>query len=470
MKISFADNLKRKNGNQFYQYLCTATATLTLLTSAMHYGWPSPSLPKLLANEHHFQISDEQGSWIAVITLIGCPFGAILACTLVNILGRKKVILLTGPNLILAWILVAYGKRVEIMVFARFIAGISDGIIYTVIPMYIGEVADPNIRGLLGSSCSVTMMFGILLVNILGVYFDITTLAMISVSIPLVFLITFPWMPESPYYLVMKGKMEDAKANLRKLKGIEDVDADINRLTNAVKEKNKKEKARIWDLFLVRSNRKGILIIMCLRAVQQLSGISALTFYANTIFKELEDTLSSNITTAIFFSIQCLISMLSAFLLDKAGRKPLLITSAIGCALCLLLQATYYYLNTKLDISHLSLIPIISLICYIIAYCIGLGTIPVLMLSELFPTTIKAFALCFAELYFSLIATAVSKFFQITKDTFGIYVPFYVFGVCTIIGLIWVTFSIPETKGKTLEEIQELLQNSNKEKEDTIEA
>lgn len=235
MKLNFNENIKTENGNYLFQYLCTITGALSILCSSMHYAWPTPALPQLLGNSSHITVTDSEGSWIAVLLFLGCPLGSILTFLTVDVLGRKKLLLLTAPPLMSAWIAIAYANVVEVIYIARFVAGIADGVAYTAIPMYICEIADPKIRGLLGSSSSIASMMGILLVTILGIFCDIRTSALISVSIPLLFLITFAWMPESPYFLIMSNQEEAAKRNLMKLTGKNNVENHMSRLTKAIK-------------------------------------------------------------------------------------------------------------------------------------------------------------------------------------------------------------------------------------------
>ncbi|KAJ8968019.1 hypothetical protein NQ317_001092 [Molorchus minor] len=465
MKITTGSSLKIHQGSAYFQYLAAFTGTLTIITSGMHYGWPSPSLPKLLDNsteETALTITESEGSWIAVMPLIGGFLGASIGGITVDILGRKRTIILTTFPFFAGWIMVAYSKSVIILYIARFIAGISDGWAFTAVPMYIGEIADPKIRGLLGSGVSVTWIFGILLINIIGSYLSITVTALISSLLPVLTLATFMWMPESPYHLLMRNKPKEAQESLQKLRGIQDVDSELNRLTVAVK-KQTESTGKFLDLFAVKSNRKAVLIILIVRAAQQLSGTTAITFYTQIIFKEAGDDISSEIATIIYFSVQLIMTMVCSSIVDKTGRRPLLITSISGTGIVLLIEGTYFYLNKSgVDVTQFSYIPVAALIGFVVLFSLGMQSIPILMLGELFPANVKAFALCLADIYFAILATIVSKFFQLMKYHFGIYVPFYAFAVCCALGLVCIVLFVPETKGKTLEEIQMCLRGEKR--------
>lgn len=399
---------------------------------------------------------------MAVMPLLGALLGSAIVGATVDILGRKRTILISSFPFFASWIMVAYSKSIVVLYTARFIAGIADGWVFTAVPMYIGEIAEPRIRGILGTSVSVTWIFGILLINIMGSHLSITFTAILSSLLPILSILTFVWMPESPYYLLMKGNEKSARKSLQTFRGLNDVESELNRISKALKVQMENT-SKFFDLVTVASNRRALFIMMVLRAAQQFSGTTAITFYTQNIFKEAGDDISSELATIIYFSVQLVLAMFSSSIVDKAGRKPLLIISIIGSALALLIEGIYFYIKlcTNINTESVSLIPVISLIVFVVVFSLGMQTIPILMLGELFPANVKAFALCFADIYFSILATIVSKFFQIMKDSFGIYVPFFVFTICCLIGLVAIIIIVPETKGKTLEEIQMYLRGES---------
>lgn len=428
----------------------------------MHAGWPSPSLHQLLSENSTLPITNEQGSWLAIMPLIGAAIGSLITAATVDILGRKKTILLTSFPFFAAWIMVAYARSVVVLVVGRLLAGAADGATFTAVPIYLGEIAEPKIRGMLGSSCSATFIFGIFLINAMGSYLSITVTALLSSLVPIALLLTFMWMPESPYYLLIRGNIAAAKKSLQIFRGIKEVDIELNRIDTAVKEQMQNT-GKFVDLFKVSSNRKALFIVLGLRAAQQFSGTMAITFYAKSIFSETGN-LSANTATMMYFSIQLCLCIISSIIVDKSGRRPLLIVSITGAAVCLLIEGIYFYIDkcTSVELSNFSFIQAFALIGFVIMFSLGMQTIPILMLCELFPTNVKAYALCLADIYFCIIASIVSKFFQYMKDNFGIYVPFFAFTICCTLGLVFIILCVPETKGKTLEDIQSELREQKK--------
>ncbi|KAF2892688.1 hypothetical protein ILUMI_13485 [Ignelater luminosus] len=437
----------------------------------MHYGWPSPSLPQLLADNSTIPVTDSEGSWIAVMSLLSSTFSAVISALVLDVIGRKKTILLSCiPNLI-AWIMIGFAESVTVILGARFLAGLSDGLVFCALPMYLGETADPKVRGILGSTVTLAWITGILLINIIGSYLSISTTAFISIAFPVLCLITFVWMPESPYYLIMKANVEQARKNLQLLKLTDDVEPHVERITKAVKDQHTNS-GRYLDLFTVKSNRRAFGNALILRGAQQFSGTAAITFYAQIIFEEAGEStaFSASEASMIYFAVQLVLCACCSRIVDKIGRKPLLIFSIIGAGIALFAEGSYFLALDKADINldNFTWIPLVALIFYVIAFSFGMQTIPALMLGELFPTNVKAFALCLAFIYYAVVATLVSKFFQITKDSLGLFVPFYAFVGCCIVGLIFIIFFVVETKGKTLEEIQDELKGCDRKEDDRV--
>lgn len=431
-------------------------ATLCMVASGMHYGWSSPALPKLMAPDSPIPVTtNDQGSWIASLSLLGDLIGAPLSALGADYLGRKTTIILGGVPYFIAWIMIAFTGSLEVLYCARFLAGIGDGVAYTIIPMYIGEIAEDNIRGLLGTTICTMADVGILMIYIIGPFVDIMTGALISALFPLALLLTFWCMPESPYFLLMRGKQDEAKHSLQKLRGRADVDNELDEMSEVV-EWQMSQSSSIKEILVIPSNRKALLILVGLKAAQQFSGITAFLFYVQIIFEKSGGKLSSALSSILFGLVQLISSVSSSLVVDRVGRKPLLIMSCIGTAIALIIQGTYFYIQdcTDIDVDPYNWIPITTMLFFVITYSFGLGVIPYMMPGELFPTNIKAKALCIMDLYLALAAFAVAKIYQVIADAFGSYVPFFVFTICCVLSLFFVIFCVPETKGKSLEEIQ----------------
>ncbi|KAG5887989.1 hypothetical protein JTB14_016613 [Gonioctena quinquepunctata] len=450
------------------QYLASITVAISIISYGINISWTSPFLPYLTSNSSIIPTTSEEGSWCAISHLIGCPFGAFLAALLLDRIGRKNTILSMAPPVFVCFILMAYARNIWYLSFLRFIIGISDGAMFTAVPMYIGEIAAPDIRGFLSSLICVFYLFGILLINTLGMYLDIFTCSMISAVAPAVHFVSFFFMPESPYFYIKVKRFKRAERSLRLLRGCSDVAKDMEVLKEAVRVQEEiGGRPKFTDLFTVPSNRKacGIMVILVLGS--KAAAKAPLTFYTKMVFEESGSSLSSSLSTITYCAVEVVVVMLTTyFIIDRFGRRYLIIFSTFGCAVTLIFLGLYFFLkdNHYDIINYLNWLPLTSLILNNVAFSIGLSFAWICYLSELFPTNVKVNALSIAEAFTALAAAVTSKFFQMTNDWSGsLSVPFLSFAVFSLIMIVFIVKYVPETKGKTLEEIQELLKNGEKE-------
>ncbi|CAH0545999.1 unnamed protein product [Brassicogethes aeneus] len=447
-----------------YQYLATFTGCLCIVSTGMHYGWPSPALPILLSPDSPIKITNEQGAIISTFQEYGNVVGAPLAAFIVDRIGRKLCILSSAPIFFIGWILMAQIKSLAVIYACRFFAGVADGLIFTALPMYLGEITHPSVRGLSGTLFHVFFVFGSLMFNILGSLVSLRMATYIAATIPLVQILTFSFMPESPYYLVMRGKVDEAEASLKTLNNGEDISNTLRDITSAINEKKNKKPSR-WEILTEPSNRKAIYITFGLRFFQQFTGITALNSYIQQIFVELDVPMKPSTISIIYFGLQFIMCILVSIIIDSTGRKPLLLYSFGGTALASTTLACYFFWSKDLDLSgwNIRYIPISAIFFYIFIYDVGLASTPMLLLSEMFNSRVKAVSICSADIFLSALIISVSMFFQYTKDNCGIYVSFTTFSIVSILGGLFVIFILPETKGMTLEQIQDYLKGAKKE-------
>lgn len=434
----------------------------------MHYGWPSPALPILLSPDSPIPITQEEGSLVATIQEYGNIVGDILAVFIVDKIGRKNSILLSAPLFFVGWLLIAETQSLAILYIVRFSAGVTDGLIYTALPMYLGEISHPNIRGLLGSVLQVSFVFGLLVYDILGSLVSLKIATYVAATIPILQLVTFAFMPESPYYLIMKEKNKEAERSLMKLNNGK-MDDTLNEIIESVKDDKEKETAGILEIVKTKANRKALMITFGLRFFQQFTGISAINFYIQSIFVDADLGISASMVSIIYFLLQFVMCFAVTAIIDRTGRKPLLIFSLIGTGIADAVLAAYFFWSQGDDHSDswMKFIPVVAILCYVVIFNVGLASTPMVFISELFNTRVKAVAICAADIYFSLLIVLVSTYFQRTKDSFGIHVPFISFTLFCFLGAVFVYYLVPETKGMTLEQIQDYLNSKERRKTTT---
>ncbi|KAI4468886.1 facilitated trehalose transporter tret1-2 -like protein [Holotrichia oblita] len=437
-------------------------ASLSGLSSATLFAFPSPAIPKLLGEDYNFTI--EEASYLPVISALTMIVTSPIFCTATDKIGRKRTLLMSGCFHIIAWLFVAFSKTVWLFYVSRFFAGLADTVLYAAIPTYIAEITTPKIRSLYGNSVLLFIFCGQLLSNSVGFYLTIPMTAFVLLICPILFLITFMLMPESPYYLMMIGNEISAEKSLQKLRGLDNVQDELKQINADVK-RQLSETGYFKDLWLNASNRKAMIIANLARAFQQLSGMTALMQYTQYIFLQAGGDISSGAASMIFAGMLVFVNIFIGVVSDKFGRKRSMIVSCIGCFLVLVPLAAYFYLqtNTEVDLSRISWIPLLAIIIYVFLYSLGLGFVPTIMIGEIFSASIKKYAVMVSNMIFAFYMCTITKLFQVLMSAYGLWVPFLFFGICCLVGGVSSYFIIPETKGKTLEQIQQELKG-NKQK------
>ncbi|KAK4873304.1 hypothetical protein RN001_015333 [Aquatica leii] len=446
------------NKKRLYQYAASFSAMLITTCSGLHFGWTSPYMPVLLRKDSPIPMTNEQSSWVAVIYLIGGPCGATITGLTLDVFGRKSLLIASSLFFLISWLLLAFAHNLPGLLIARFIAGFSDGLIFATNPIYLAEIVEKQIRGCICSFIAIVYLIGILLINVMGNYLSIQQSSLVSATLPILFFMIFVWMPESPNYLLMKGDYDKAKKCLTLLRPVNEVNKELEDIAESIEED---ASVKFPHLFTSKIYRKSLLVVIGLRGGQQLSGIVAFNFYAQTLFEETSDVISPLTSVIILYSVQILFSIASSLFVDKLGRRPLLIVSMLIVAIALLVEGAFFYLrdNSHVDVRHLGWLPIGGLFVFMASFSIGMQVIPLFIIGEIFPINIRAYGSAFSDVYYFLFAFIASKFFQVTKDEYGLYVPFFTFSVCSMLGLIVIVKFVPETKNKTLHEIQLELKN-----------
>lgn len=299
---------------------------------------------------------------------------------------------------------------------------------------------------------------GILYTYVLGALVSYTWLAVLSGLIPLVFLVSFFNAPESPVYLLRNNKRSQAEKSLRTLRGSSyNINVELNELQNDIN-KSMQNRSSITELITRRATVKALIVSLGLMMFQQLSGINAVIFYSAAIFKAAGSTLDPAIATIIIGVVQVVMTYASSLLVDRAGRRILLLISDAIMAVCLGSLGYYFYLQEGgKDVSNIGLLPLLSLAVFIIVFSIGFGPIPWMMAGELFSAEIKGVATGIAVGLNWFLTFLVTKSFQPLVTMLGSAVTFWIFtGICCV-GTVFVALIVPETKGKSLEEIQKML-------------
>lgn len=340
-----------------------------------------------------------------------------------------------------------------------FPAGFAGGAFFVVAPAYIGEIATKNVRGTLSSYLQLMVTIGILFAYAVGHFFTLKTFNIICATLPLIFGAIFIWMPESPYFYVMKNRLTNAEQSLKWLRGEEYNYHDELIEIQIENELLARNRVSVLAALTKPATKRALMISMCLVLFVQFSGINAVIFYTGFIFDATNAGIQASVATIIVGVMQVVATFIASLTVDKLGRRALLMLSGAVMCICNIGLGIYFYLHdAKSDyITHLSWLPILSLCVYIIAFSLGLGPIPWVLVAEIFTTEAKAIASSMTGATSWLIAFIVTKFFSNVRDLIGIGQTFFVFAGFAAICTVFVICMVPETKGKSFNEIQQSL-------------
>ncbi|XP_053672714.1 facilitated trehalose transporter Tret1-like [Anopheles nili] len=439
------------------EYLAALSATLCIFMVVCSNAWSSPALPKLLKEPNPpVEITPGQGSWIVSIQAIGGIFGMILTGLIVDRFGRKWPFIASALPVIAGWIMIALTEVSIWLYVARFLFGMSYGMAYGIAPIYIGEIASDAVRGAAASLITVMAKLAILFEYSVGPYVDFETLAWLSMIGPVLFLLTFAWMPESPHYLLSRGRCDEARRCLQWLRRHSNVEEELIATRKSI-ERTVSERGSMREL-LLPEYRNNLIIVLILAFGVQMTGMQAILSYAQTIFSQISSDLTEAEMSIVLGAVQMVTVLFPVVLVDRVGRRPLMLWSSVGSTLGLLLGAIYFTLDAAgVSVGDFGWVSFVGLVLFVVSYAFGLATIPFAILSEIFPKNIRAYANALFGILSGALIFAIVKLFQVALDNVGAYLPFWVFTVSTGLTLGLVFLFIPETKGRSLDEVQDII-------------
>ncbi len=408
--------------------------------------------------EKKFQLSATLTGWAASCALVGCMFGAMLSGWLSDRFGRKKVLLLAAAAFAVSSLGILPNWGLSLFVIFRMIGGVGIGIASIVSPMYISEIAPANIRGRLISIYQLGIVLGILVIYfvnamIAGLYdegWNVETgwrwMFGSGLAPSLIFVVMLFWVPESPRWLARQNLWTKAEEILMKIDVLKAA-AELNSIRDSLSLKQ----GNFSDL-LRPGLRKALIIGILLAIFSQVTGINVIMYYAPEIFKSTGDgTSSALMQTVLVGGINAIMTLVAIRYVDKWGRKKLLLIGAGGMSVCLALVGAAFYNQMTAGYWVLT-----GILLYISFFAISLGPLTFVVVSEIFPTRIRGRAMGAAIFFLWLSVYIVSQTFPMLLEAIGSAFTFWIYMVMSVLAFLFVWISVPETKGKTLEEIEQM--------------
>ncbi|MEP7251486.1 MAG: sugar porter family MFS transporter [Ginsengibacter sp.] len=441
-------------GSKWYVY----KATIVAAVGGLLFGYDTAVVAGAIGFiQKRYDLSSTMVGWVASCALIGCIVGAMFAGKLSDAIGRKKVLILSAILFAISSLGIAMPMSLNWFVFFRLIGGLGIGIASMLAPMYISEIAPAKIRGQLVSINQLGIVCGILLIyfvnaTIAGWYDEAWNVStgwrwMFGSGIfpSVIFLILLFFVPESPRWLAQKERWNDAELILAKINGSVKAKSELDEIKAALNI----EKSSFSDI-LKPGVRKALMIGILLCIFAQITGINAIMYYAPEIFKSTGDASGSALMQTVLVGvINVLFTLVAIKYVDKWGRRTLLLIGSSGMAVCLAIVGSAFYFGFAKG--YLVLIAILG---YIAFFAISLGPLAFVVISEIFSNRNRGAAMSVCIFFLWVSVYVVSQTFPMLLDSIGSAFTFWIYMLMAIVAFIFILKMIPETKGKSLEEIE----------------
>ncbi|KAH6799284.1 plastidic GLC translocator [Perilla frutescens var. frutescens] len=392
--------------------------------------------------------------WVVSALLAGATVGSFTGGSLADKFGRTKTFVLDAIPLAVGTFLCAISKSVETMIIGRVLAGFGIGISSAIVPLYISEISPTEIRGTLGSVNQLFICIGILVALVAGLPLAGNPLwwrTMFSIAlVPSVLLaVGMAFSPESPRWLYQQGKIAEAEVSIKRLFGKEKV-AEVMGNLDAAGQGSSEPEAGWFDLFSGRY-RKVVSVGAALFLFQQFAGINAVVYYSTSVFRSAGIT-SDVAASALVGAANVFGTAVASSLMDKQGRKSLLLTSFAGMGASMLLLSLTFSWTALAPYS--GTLAVIGTVLYVLSFSLGAGPVPALLLPEIFASRIRAKAVALSLGMHWISNFVIGLYFLSVVNKLGISAVYLGFASVCVIALMYIAGNVVETKGRSLEEIE----------------
>ncbi|XP_072389690.1 glucose transporter GlcP-like [Diabrotica undecimpunctata] len=472
MEIACSEREKKKYNMSWMFYFSLMSANLLLISTGSSMVWLSVALPILSSSNEHINplgrpITPLETSLAISIGGVSGILSNLLLAKISDKIGRKKSMRYCGIMFIGFYFVLAYGRNMYIYMLAFLLHGITSSGVILNVAVYTSEISDDKNRGLVCGTACLMLPIGNMLTYVLGAAVNDLVIFNILCTIPSILHVLLSYfIVESPMYWVIcnkKPKVLKALNKLRCYKNFGAAEYDFELITKYKSDTENKQE-NIWRLLQNRAIKKAMFLGLAVVVVQQFTGVFIILSFIVPIFNEAGASLSGTEVSLVVGSIQILVIFASSFMVDKIGRRPLILLSSFGCSSSLLFIAFYFYVkNLNLEfVNEVRWLPVICIIFWTVAYSVGFAHIPVILLGELFVNEVRATAVGTIITIDRVLSILLNFSYPLITETFGVYSNLLLYATATLLGFILLLIYLPETRGKSFGEIQNLLLEKNK--------
>jgi len=426
-------------------------------------GVISGALPLL---QHDLDLSTLESEIVTSWVTLGALVGALVAGGTADRIGRRWTAAVAGILFAAGALIEAAAPGAGMLTFGRVVTGLGVGFASVVAPLYAAEMAPKRLRGRFVSTYQLAITVGILFAYLADDALtgsDRWRLMFALAVIPGVALVIgFLVMPESARWLLKMGRRDDARASLVKVDGPETADVELAQIESDLAAETREGQAS-WGEVLSPSLRRALRVGIGLAVLQQVTGINAIIYYANEIFAEAGFTTAEQQAKATLWAVgvvNVLATLIAVAWVDRFGRRPLLLTGIVGMTVSLAaVGMSFAALGANPDSTTSTtaggIVTVLALVVFIASFAFSMGPIVWTLISEIYPNRVRGRAISVATAANWLAAFLVAQFFLSLVDAIGESTTFFLFAALCVVSFVFVWYLVPETKGRSLEEIQE---------------
>ncbi|XP_075987131.1 facilitated trehalose transporter Tret1-like [Anticarsia gemmatalis] len=439
------------------QCFVTSAVGINLIGHGSLSGFPAVLLPQFQQPDSEIVSSKTADSWIASVMGITLLIGSFMA-TVMERYGRKMVHYIVSASAVLGWFITVFANNVEVILVARIIGGLSFGMMLPLRSILIGEYTSPKNRGAFLTTISLTQGSGVFFVHLIGSFLSWRKTALVSLFLPLTsFIMTF-LMPESPSWLVSKGKYDECRTVFRWLRGDQE-EEELEAMVKASVELKKKEQKNTNVFTEVRKPEfyKPIILMLHMYAMPQLSGAALNAAYATTIITHIMNpSVNADAWMLVIDSERLIVNTLAIFIINKMKRRTMVFATLSLCIFSLIAIAVYVYLKDSGFLTHDILwIPGTLMIMQFFSVSVGMVPLPSVIAGEVFPLEYRSIAGTISLASIAGFLFVVLKTFPALIDGVGISGTYFLYAGMLVYCMVVIWFMLPETKGKTLQDIED---------------
>lgn len=445
------------------QTLAALAPILLTFAAGLTSGYSAILIPQLKQEDGVIPSDESTTSWIASIAALPMAPGCLISGWLFEKFGRKTAHYIICAPFIIGWILIAAAYNLPLILFGRLLTGLCVGLLGPLGPVYISETSEPKYRGFFLAGISLALAMGIMFTHVIGTFISWQRTSAICSLFPVLSVVLLLFVPESPTWLISKGRVEDGAKSFYWLRGYGDeAKAELKAIIDSKIEADSKPSLtcleKIKDL---KSPEllKPLFIMIIFFVTCQFSGVNAIAFYSiDIVEKAVGKGIDHYLAMLVIDIVRLVASVVACVICKQFGRRPLCMISGLFTALSMITLSMFLYWKPP----NMSWIPLSCLLVYIVAISIGFVPLPWMMCGELFPTKVRGLGSGISS------ATTFISFFFVVKTVpgmmtnYGEVITFLFYGVVALIGTIVLYFVLPETKGKSLQEIEEKFMKKKK--------